>query len=180
MGEEELEIASKMVRPIYASAIFNVSLEGIRYSLTFDYVDPVGYYKKILENTDLFKKEIELVTSNMQGFLNEEDIVINGKKVSAEIILTDLGLRGEPNRAYILFIIEIKCRLERGLNIYENRYEREEFEYDYAAYWIFPRGTKIYEAILGGSIYVIGNSIVVRGSRGDISPGYERIKFKIR
>jgi hypothetical protein len=70
--------------------------------------------------------------------------------------------------------------LERGLNIYENRYEREEFEYDYAAYWIFPRGTKIYEAILGGSIYVIGNSIVVRGSRGDISPGYERIKFKIR
>ncbi|MEM4971138.1 MAG: hypothetical protein QXE01_07805 [Sulfolobales archaeon] len=180
MGEEELEIASKMVTPIYASAFFNVSLDGIRYVLIFDYIDPAGYYKRILSDKDLLKREVELVTSNMQSFLDEEEILINGGKVGAEILLADIGLRGEPSRAYISFIIEIRCRLKRGINIYENRYEREEFEYDYSAYWIFPRGSKIYEALLGGSVDIIGNIVVVKGSKGDISPGYERIRFEIR
>lgn len=180
MGEEELEIASKMVSPVYASAFFNVSLDGIKYVLIFDYIDPAGYYKRILGDENLLKRELELVTNNMQSFLDEEEILINGEKASAEVLLTDIGLRGEPSRAYILFIIEIRSRLKKGINIYENKYEREVFGYDYTAYWIFPRGAKIYEAMLGGSVDIIENIVVVKGSKGDISPGYERIKFEIK
>jgi len=180
MGEEELELASKMVKPVYASAYFNVSLDGIRYTLVFDYIDPAGYYRRVLGDEELRERELETVADNMQGFLDEEEILVNGERVRAEVVLADIGFRGEPGRVYILFIIDIACRLRRGANIYENRYEPEEFEYDYSAYWIFPRGSKIHEALLGGSTKVVGNVVVVHGSKGDISPGYERIRFDLR
>jgi len=180
MGEEELELASRMVKPIYASAYFYVSPDGIRYTLVFDYLDPGGYYRKVLGDEELRERELETIVGNMQGFLDKEEILVNGERVRAEVVLADIGFRGEPGRVYILFIIDIACRLKRGVNVYENSYEPEEFEYDYSAYWVFPHGVKIYEALLGGSTRVVGRVIVVSGFKGDLSPGYERIRFDLR
>lgn len=180
MGEEELEIASRMVKPIYASAIFNVSREGITYTLFFDYIDPAKYYDKILSEDRLKRIEIERLASNMQSFLDEEDTKINNTPARAEVVSVDIGFRGDRSRPFVTFIIFIDSEIRRGVNIYENRYEPDVFEYDYTAYWIFPRSSKIIEVVMGGEISIMGNVIVIRGSRGDAAPGYERIKFRVQ
>ncbi|HWQ17385.1 MAG TPA: hypothetical protein VNL13_06105 [Sulfolobales archaeon] len=180
MGKEELEIASKMVKPIYAAAMFNVSRSGITYTLTFDYIDPMGYYREILGNEDLKREEIERLASNMQEYLDEEETTINGLPVRPEVIFTDIGFRGDLNRPFIVFLILIDAEVRRGVNVYENRYEPDIFEYDYSAYWVFPRSSRIIEVIIGGEVTIIDSIIIIRGSRGDTAPGYERIKFEIK
>lgn len=180
MGEEELDIASRMVKPVYASAVFNVSKDGIFYVLIFDYIDPAGYYKRILSNDDLRRREVERLASNMQSFLDEEETTINGSPARPEVISIDIGFRGDQNRPFISFLITIDAEIRRGINVYENRYEPDIFEYDYTAYWIFPRSSRIIEVVMSGNVTVASNIIVIRGNSGDIASGYEKIKFEIR
>lgn len=179
MDKEELEIASRMVKPIHASAFFNITSKGIYYSMIFDYIDPLGYYRKIYDNRDLLAEEHERLRSNMQSFLDEEEIIINSIRRRARVSHVSIGFRGDPKRPYIIFIITIDARMRRGLNTYENHYEQDVFEYDYIAYWIFPRGSRILEVSMGGSIAIEDNILIIRGSRGDIAPGSEYIKFEL-
>jgi len=179
MGEEELEIASRMVKPIHASSFFNVTSKGIYYSMIFDYMDPLGYYRRIYGDRYLLGEELERLRSNMQGFLDDEEIIINGTERKARVSHVSIGFRGDPGRPYIVFIVTIDAKIRRGLNTYENHYEQDVFEYDYIAYWIFPRGSRILEAFMGGSIAIEDNIMIIRGSRGDIAPGSEYIRFEL-
>ncbi len=179
MGREELEIASGMVKPIYASAIFSVSRSGIAYTLIFDYIDPAGYYREILGDEGLKTEEIERLGSNMQRYLDEEEIIINGSPARAEVVYIDIGFRGGHDKPFILFLILIDAEIRRGVNVYENRYEPEVFEYDYSAYWIFPRSSRIMEVVMSGEIAIKNNIVIIRGSRGDIASGYEKIRFEV-
>jgi len=67
--------------------------------------------------------------------------------------------------------------------VYENRYEPEVAEYDYAAYWIFPPGTKVIEVDMGGGSEewdVVGKNIVaIYGRKGKKTGGYEKIVFDL-
>lgn len=179
MDKEELEIASRMVKPIYASAFFNITSEGIHYIMIFDYMDPLEYYRKIHENRDLLVEELEKLRSNMQSFLDDEEIIINNIRRRARVSHVSIGFRGDPKRPYIIFIVNIDAKMRKGLNTYENHYERDVFEYDYIAYWIFPRGSRILEVSMGGDIAIEDNMLIIRGSRGDIAPGSEYIKFEL-
>lgn len=177
MGEEELRIASSAVKPYYASAYFRVSWGSIAYSMTFDYEDPLGYYDFVVQREDLLESELERLRANMQSFLDSEDVRVNGEPVRPEVVLVDIGFRGHPARPYIVFFIEMSVGLVRGMNTYENSYEPDVFEYDYSAYWFFPKSFRVVEADIDG-LQSLGRSfIVVKGSRGDRAGGFERIRF---
>jgi len=178
-----LEEASREVRPVYAQATFFVGLGYIAYYLIFDYVDPLGYYDAVLRNERLFDEEVGKLWANMQSFLDEEEVVVNGERVRPRVVMIDIGFRGSKKRPFIVFAIRFRAPVRPGLNVYENRYEPEVAEYDYAAYWIFPPGTKVLEVDMGSggeSWDIVGKNIVaIYGRKGKRSGGYEKIVFEI-
>ncbi len=177
---EVIERMSKEVRPVYAQAFFTVSLGFIMYYLVFDYHDPLGYYDMIMRYEDLFNEEIAKLSMNMQNFLDQEEVIVNGTRVRPRVEMVDVGFRGSKHRPYITFLIRFSAPISRGVNTYENRYESEVAEYDYIAYWTFPPRSKILEVTVGESYDILHNNVLVLiGRRGTKTLGYERIVFEI-
>jgi len=178
-----LEEASKEVTPVYGQGLFFVGLGYIAYYLIFDYYDPLGYYDTILRNEQLFNEEISKLWANMQSFLDEEEVIVNGVRVRPRIVMIDLGFRGSKKRPFIVFTIRFRAPIRIGKNVYENRYSSEVAEYDYVAYWIFPPGTKVLEVDMGKGDEewdVVGKNIVaIYGKKGKRTGGYEKIVFEI-
>ena len=178
-----LEEASKQIEPIYGQGLFFVGWNYIAYYLVFDYHDPLGYYDAILRNEKLFNDEIAKLWANMQSFLDEEEVIVNGVRVHPRVIMIDIGFRGSKRRPYIVFAIRFRAPIKPGRNVYENRYESEVAEYDYVAYWIFPPGSKVLEVDMGAGNEewdVVGkNIVVIYGYRGKRTGGYERIVFEV-
>ncbi len=179
MGEEELKIASSMVKPIYGLSFFSVDYSGIVYSIVFDYMDPLGYYRRIAEEQRLFYEEIEKLYFNMQNELDGEVVRINGRDVRPLVLNVDIGFRSDYRYPYIIFNISIPIKLLKGRNIYENIYEGVVAEYPYVSYWIFPVGSKIIEADLSGSVFINNNVVGVRVDKGTRIKGYEKLVFEI-
>ena len=176
-----LEEASKEVTPVYAHGLFFVGFGYIAYYLVFDYHDPLGYYEAVIRDPRLFEAEVGKLWANMQSFLDEEEVVVNGERVRPRVVMIDIGFRGSRRRPFIVFAIRFRAPVRPGRNVYENRYEPEVAEYDYAAYWIFPPGTKVLEVDMGGGGEewdVVGKNIVaIYGRKGRRTGGYERIVF---
>jgi len=179
-----LEEASKNVVPLYAQGFFYVSLGFISYYLVFDYSDPYGYYDTVLRDERLFNEEVSRLWANMQGFLDEEHVAVNGVRVSPRVVMIDIGFRGSRKRPYIVFCIRFRAPVKLGVNVYENRYSPEVVDYDYVAYWVFPPGSRILKVDMGsgGEEWdVVGKNILaIYGFRGRKTGGYEYIEFEIR
>ncbi len=176
-----LEEASKEVKPVYAQGLFFVGFGYISYYLVFDYHDPLGYYEAVVRDPRLFDSEVAKLWANMQGFLDEEEVVVNGERVRPRVVMIDIGFRGSKRRPFIVFAIRFRAPIKPGRNVYENRYEPEVPEYDYVAYWVFPPGTRVLEVDMGGGGEewdVVGKNIVaIYGRKGRKTGGYERIVF---
>ena len=170
---------SERVIPIHAQEYFTVSRNGeISQILIFDYDDPAGYYHHLVR-TGRIGRELERMLANMQMFLDEERILVNGVRVHPEVRGIDLNFRGSRRRPSVTFIIFFEAPLRRGLNIYEDYYEDEVAEYDYEIYWAFPPGAKVKQVQMAGEHEVIcdGEILVVWMRRGERTGGYERIEF---
>lgn len=169
---------SEEVKPIYAQAFFNVSKGFIVYYLLFDYIDPKLYYHNLIKDEAKFEEEMNRVYYNMQNFLNQERIRVNGHKCEANVLMVDLGFRGSHDRPYLVFLIGFEIMLKEGLNVYENEYEPEIIEYDYVAYWNFPSNCKIKEVEMKEEYEIVNDRIlVIYGRKGKYSSGYEMISF---
>ena len=168
---------------MYGQGLFFVGWNYIAYYLVFDYHDPLGYYDTILRNERLFNEEVNKLWVNMQSFLDEEEVMINGVRVRPRVVMIDIGFRGSKRRPYIVFAIRFRAPIKPGRNVYENRYESEIAEYDYVAYWIFPPGSKVLEVNMGQGDEewdIVGkNIVVIYGYRGKRTGGYERIVFEM-
>ena len=179
-----IEEACKHVEPIYAQGFFFVSLGYISYYLVFDYSDPYGYYDAVLRDRNAFNDEIGRLWANMQLFLDEEQVVVNGVRVFPKVVMIDIGFRGSRRRPYIAFCIRFKAPVRTGVNVYENRYEPEVAEYDYVAYWVFPPGSEILKVNIGQGDEewdVVGkNVLAIYGFKGKRTGGYEYTEFLIR
>lgn len=169
----------KEPKPIYAQGFFHLRRTGlVDQIIVFDYHDPGRYYYKILKNRKKLDREIELLKNNMQYFLDQEKVLINGVDTSPRVVYTEIGIRGRPELAYILFLIKFKGELVEGLNTYENMYEEEVVDYDYEVYWIFPENTKVIEADLGVPYTIYNNRVLYfKVPKGTYVGGYERIVF---
>lgn len=170
------------IRPIYGQGFFYVSRGGgFTQVIVFDYYDPAHYYAEVVSSATRLKDEVEAFRNNMQLYLDQEKVVINGERVRPRVVNVEVGLRGLKRVAYAVFVIEFESQLKSGLNIYENYYEEEYVGYDYAVYWFFPRGSKVIQVDLGVDYNLINDRILFfKVPKGTCVRGYERIVFEVK
>ncbi len=170
---------SKEIIPVSASCYFSVSRSGeFHQFLIYDYYDPEGYYAKLLSKPRKCRDEIRRLCLNMQSFLDQEEVKVNGVRVYPKVVTAYLSHRGFMDSPYIAWVITFKGKLRRGLNVFENMTEREEAEYDFEIAWQFPKKSRIVKVQISTESQVVGrNTLIVWARRGEIVGGYERIEF---
>jgi hypothetical protein len=157
-----------------------VCLEGrIWYTIIFDYEDPEKeYYELLLRGGEDLRRELKVLKENMQKFLNEEKMLINGEEVKATVRDVWIEVRGDPQRPSLVFLITIPFRLPgNGRMLYEDYYEEERAEYDYVVHWIFPSCIRILDYSMPGKIKISPGRLDVFVKKGTKIPGYESILF---
>ncbi|RLE82568.1 MAG: hypothetical protein DRJ51_01010 [Thermoprotei archaeon] len=166
------------VEPIHALGFFNLLRDGIVNQIViFDYYDPGEYYWSKFQSHEL-EDELEIISENMQEFLDEEEVKINGEEVHPCVKEVDLIFRRKKYPS-IIFFIEFAGILRSGLNTYENRYGETVTEYDYEFYWIMPPDFRIREVLVDGDYNISGNILMVWVSKGSLIKGYEKIVFEV-
>ncbi|MGC8570625.1 hypothetical protein [Caldivirga sp.] len=164
---------SEEVKPIYAKGFFTMDLSGtVRQYTVFYYTDPKFYYANLSE--DEYRRELSLLRRNMQQFLDEEVIRINGVRVHAKVVYVNVGLL-TVNLPFIEFLITFKGSLRSGVNNYEDEYEEEVTEYPYDILWWLPGN--VVEVSMAGEVNVKGNVLTVKVSEGTRVGGKESITF---
>jgi len=170
---------SEDIVPTSASCYFSVSRSGeFHQFLVYDYYDPRGYYAKLLDKPKKCKGELRRLCANMQSFLNQEEVRVNGMRVYPKVVTAYISHRGFMDSPYIAWVITFKGLLKRGLNVFENTSERERAEYDFEIIWQFPRRSKILGFQISTETQVVGrNTLYVTARKGEMVGGYERIEF---
>jgi len=169
-----------MIKPIYGQGIFVVCRDGsITQQVIFDYVDSEGYYWSLMGDEKALNEELSRLMYNMQSFIDDETVKINGERVFPKVIGIDVGFRSSGSNPYITFYIAFKGNLRKGINIYEDYYEPEDVEYDYVVTWIFSGGLKVIRANVGFNYDITSGGSILMFSvpKGARTPGYERIEF---
>lgn len=166
--------------PYYGHGIFLVHRSGLVDQLViFDYYDPERHYWRVAKDHRALARELATLSTNMQGFLDEEEVVVNGARVYPVVEYVDLGFRGREDLPYVLFHITFAVDLVPGLNVYEDRYGEEVAEYDYRVEWVLPPGSRFARVDVGAD-YVLrqgGRVLQFQVSRGTRVRGYERLEF---
>jgi len=167
------------LKPTFGHGLFIVCSDGtINQHVTFEYIDEELEYLNIVSDKEKLMNELEKLRKNMQSFLDEEIVKINGRRVYPKIRHVDIGFNGSFERPYVEFFIVFKGKFKKGLNIYEDMYEKEETTYDYVVRWVFPENTKIVDVDVGFEYEVVDNRILIfRVFTGSVTPGYEKISF---
>ena len=179
MGREDLEIASRHVKPVFGYSFFNMSHTEFSYYIVFEYEDPMKYYLAVMNNRDLYEEELDKLYNNMQDILDQEITKINNEVIRPRVVLVDIGFKESYDKPYILFRVASDIRLRPGRNIYENIYEAAVAEYNYVSYWSFPRGAVIEDVEMDGTWEKEDNSLIIYVRKGLRIRGYERIVFRI-
>nr|KJR74364.1 MAG: hypothetical protein TU35_00600 [Thermoproteus sp. AZ2] len=169
------------VVPIYAQGLFSVSPGRVVMVVIFDYLDRGEYYAGLLRRGgEALAQELETLWDNMQGFLDEEEVLINGARVRPTVRDVYVGLRGDAKRPYIEYIIDFPAELKPGVNTYRNRYEPEVAEYDYEATWVLPERSELLRWNIAGEVEAPEPNILrVRVKKGTRVGGEEGFDFKI-
>ncbi len=169
------------MKPVFGYGFFSVDLAGdVVESIIFEYIDNDCEYAELIKDPVKLREEIRILKRNMQDFLDEEVVKINGEETRPYVVKVTVGLAGSRYRPFINYIIKFHCDLKPGLNTYENYYEPETAEYDYIVTWVFPEGVRVLEADLGVG-YEVGPNNVLKFSvkKGFTLPGYEKISFLV-
>jgi len=173
-------VESDLVEPLHAESFFSVSRSGeIHERLCFEYVDEGGYYRRVLTNDELLQEEILKLSTNMQRFLDEERVEINGERVRSHVSYTDIFLKGESNVVAVIYLIDFAGHFTGGRNVIETWLEEEMAPYDFEIIWRFPVGTSIgeIETKLGHEVY--GDIITLWSFEGEEVGGYEKMVFQM-
>ncbi|MDT7905329.1 MAG: hypothetical protein RQ863_01810 [Sulfolobales archaeon] len=166
---------SEKVRPVYARGFFSFSADGrVNQLVVFYYYDPEAYYVGL--SKEELSEEINVLKENMQRFLDDEKIMINGKMVRARVRHVRIGFVS-INYPFIEYVIDFKGNLVKGENVYENEYENEITEYPYEAIWVFPGPITSYR--LAGKVSVLENLLELEVLPGTETGGLEWIRFKL-
>jgi hypothetical protein len=174
------EFLSDSVEPIHADSFFSVSKTGeIHERLCYEYFDPERFYWKVVNDDDLLREEVQKIADNMQYYLDEERVEINGDQVKSQVKYADIFLKGKSDVVAILFLIDFAGQFNDDINRIETWLEEEEAPYDFEIIWRFPAGTELIEidTLLDYEIY---NDIVTLWAfSGQQVGGYERMEFKL-
>jgi len=171
---------SELVEPIHADSFFSVSRSGeVHERLCYEYIDPEGYYRKVLRDERLFKKEIEKFADNMQHFLNLERVEINNERVKSQVDYCDIFLKGATDIVSVVYLIDFSGKFQKGANMIETWLEEEEAPYDFEIIWRYPMGTHIKEIETTLEYEIYGDLVTLWAFEGDEVGGYERMEFDL-
>lgn len=170
----------QILKPVYGQGIFYLFPNGlITYLIIFDYIDPeLEYFNLLKNNEDLLDKEIASLKENMQRFLDEEKMLINGKRVKSKVREAWIEIRGDPKRPSIMFLIEMYFEPSlKGRILYEDYYNEETAEYDYTVHWIFPVCIKVLDYNITGYLKLKQGHLEIKVKKGSRTSDYESILF---
>jgi hypothetical protein len=174
------EFMSEMVEPVHAESFFSVSKSGeIHERLSYEYIDPEGYYKKVIRDDDLLRLEVEKLATNMQYFLDKERVEINGVRVKSIVNYADIFLKGSSDVVAVVYLIDFATKFDLKLNKIETWLEEETAPYDFEILWRFPVGTNIEEVDTLLEYEVYNDVIALWAFEGDHVGGYERMVFTL-
>ncbi len=167
------------VKPLFASSYFAISNTLQVYQVVcYDYADPDGYYERILQDSDAFKQEVENLCTNMQGFLDAEQVFINGQRVEQKILHVDIGLRGAADVPYLKWVIFFQGQVQPGINTLASDVEEEVSEYDIEVLYLWPPETQINKVVTPMDFEIRGPLLLVWSRKGDVVGGYEEVSFE--
>ncbi|MHA2601601.1 MAG: hypothetical protein AM324_005650 [Candidatus Thorarchaeota archaeon SMTZ1-83] len=171
---------SDMVEPVHADSFFSVSHSGeVHERLSFEYLDPEGYYRRIIRDDELLRKEAEKLSVNMQTFLDRERVEINGRRVRSQVDYTDIFLKGGTEVVAIVYLIDFGTEFEKERNKIETWLEEETAPYDFEIIWRFPVGTEIVEIDTQLEYEIYGDLVTLWAYEEDDVGGYERMVFDL-
>jgi len=167
-----------LVEPIHAESFFSVSSTGeIHERLSFEYLDPEGYYRGVVTNEDILSEEIIKLSSNMQYFLDQERVEINGEQVKSIVRYTDIFPKGASNVVAVVYLIDFGGNLQIGGNKIQTWLEEESAPYDFEIMWRFPVGTHIVEIDTKLDYEIYRDLVVLWAEEGKAVGGYELMEF---
>ncbi|MFW9968099.1 MAG: hypothetical protein ACFFEA_13170 [Candidatus Thorarchaeota archaeon] len=171
---------SDMVEPIHADSMFSVSYSGeIHERLCYEYLDPEGYYRRVVRDDDLLRAEIIKLVDNMQNFLDRERVEINRQRVRSQVSYADIFLKGSSEVVSVVYLIDFATQFEPVINKIETWLEEEEAPYDFEILWRFPVGTEIIEIDTMLQYEVYEDIVMLWAFEGEEVGGYERMEFKL-
>jgi len=171
---------SDMVEPIHADSFFSVSHSGeIHERLCFEYLDPEGYYRRTIRDDEMLRKEAEKLSSNMQTFLDQERVEINGRRVRSRVDYTDIFLKGSTEVVAVVYIIDFATEFSSRRNKIETWLESETAPYDFEIIWRFPVGTEIIEIETQLEYETYGDLVMLWAYEEENVGGYERMIFDL-
>jgi len=168
--------------PTYAYGYFFVHRSGlVDQIIVFEYHDPSRVYESMINDRVKYVREIDRLMKNMQYYLDQERVVINGYRVTPIVKNVEIDFKNKPDLIHIIFTIEFRGDFKIGLNTYENEYEEEIVEYEYVVYWFFPEKTRIVRAEIGVPYSISSDSRILyfKVKPGVRIGGREAIFFKI-
>jgi hypothetical protein len=171
---------SEMVEPLHADSFFSVSQTGeVHERLCYEYLDPEGFYRRVIRDERLLKKEVEKLVDNMQFFLDQERVEINGARVRSRVDYCDIFLKGASEVVAVVYLIDFAGRFKPTANKIETWLEEEEAPYDFEIIWRFPIGSQIKEIETALDFEIYGDLVTLWALEGDAVGGYERMEFEI-
>lgn len=171
---------SELVEPVHADSFFSVSKSGeIHERLSYEYADPEGYYRRVIRDQKLLKKEVEKLVDNMQHFLDLERVEINEDRVKSRVDYCDIFLKGPSEVVSVVYLIDFTGRFIDGLNKIETWLEEETAPYDFEILWRFPIGSRILDVETTLDFEIYDDIITLWAMEGDEVGGYERMEFKL-
>ena len=174
-----MKLVFAKVQPLFGSAVFMVSSEcEIHQVLTYDYADPEGVYKVLVEDEKSFQKEIKKLRLNMTEFLAAEKVFVNDQRVAQDILYVDIGFRGSADIPYFQWVIRFQGIPRRGVNSLKSIVEEEIAEYDLEVLYLFPTGTDIIEVKTPMEYEIRSPLLLVWARQGDKVGGYEEVFFR--
>ena len=169
------------ITPVHAESYFIVERNGtFNQILKYQYHDPEEYFYKLIHKPREYYNEISRLYSIIKEVLEEERVLINGKRVSLNVEFINIDFTGYIDLPYIVYFIRFKGTLKKGVNVFEDYYGETVAEYDYEVYWFFPKRTKILEVYVDGDYDLVDdNKLFIWVRKGDKISGYEKIVFKL-
>lgn len=173
---------SNSSKPLYAHGFFHVHSSGlVDQIVVFDYHNPEKLFYRIMSDEEKLRSLIEDLINNMQYYLEQERVLINGVEAPPQVHSVYIGYKNNPEYEYIVYHITFKGDLRKGINIYENTYEEEITTYEYIVIWMFPENSRVLKADLGVPYAISGDgrTLYFKVPANHRLRGRETIYFKI-
>lgn len=165
-------------RPLRAYSTFEVTSRQVRQEIWFSYDDPGENYHT-REEVGLLPELLAEIQDNMQYFIDQDLLYINGGQVNLDVKKCDLHYhRGRNTRPVLHFSVRSVTRYTLSAttpNVLELVAEEEVLDYPVEARWRFPSKVLGVETAMRSK--VSGCLVMLKAFQGELVGGEEWFEF---